>query len=155
MTTTSQFAGMKSSSHFFDIVLFLLSRLVSGLSFMSVSSLVLELWQFTFIRDWSEIQKSEIPPSEFYPISVDSGKLGIPNLVQMSLMKFYYMLQNAKVTALIVFKLNGKPTAGGRGELPARPPPTQIRVKTNIWSFYQNILQKMGRRNFSQMILHL
>ena len=26
--------------------------------------------------------------------------------------------------------------------------------KTNIWSFYQNILQKMGRRNSSQMITH-
>ena len=27
--------------------------------------------------------------------------------------------------------------------------------KTNIESFYQNILQEMGRRNSSQMILHL
>ena len=25
--------------------------------------------------------------------------------------------------------------------------------KTDIWSFYQNILQKMGKRNFLQMIL--
>ena len=34
---------------FIDVVLFLLSGLVTGPSFMSVSSLVLELWQFYFI----------------------------------------------------------------------------------------------------------
>ena len=36
---------------FIDVVLFLLSGLVTGPSFMSVSSLVLELWQLSFIRD--------------------------------------------------------------------------------------------------------
>ena len=34
----------------FVVVLFFLSRLVTGPSFMSMSSLVLELWQFSFIR---------------------------------------------------------------------------------------------------------
>ena len=48
----------------FDVVLFLLSSLVTGPTFMLISSLVLELWQFPFIRDWPEIRKSEIPPSE-------------------------------------------------------------------------------------------
>ena len=33
--------------------------------FISVSSLVLELWQFLFIRDWSDIRKSETSLSEF------------------------------------------------------------------------------------------
>ena len=42
---------MMSSSIFFDVVLFLLSRLVTGQNFKSVSSLVLEMWQFLFIRD--------------------------------------------------------------------------------------------------------
>ena len=51
---------------------------------MWISLLVLELWQFSFIKDWPEIQKSEILPSEFYPIYGDWGKLGIPNLAQMS-----------------------------------------------------------------------
>ena len=41
---------------FFDAVLFLLSNLVTGPSFMSVSPLVLELWQFPFISDWPEIR---------------------------------------------------------------------------------------------------
>ena len=48
---------------------FLLSSLVTGPSFTSISSLVLKLWQFSFIKDWPEIWKSEISPSEFCPIS--------------------------------------------------------------------------------------
>ena len=46
---------------------------------------VLELWQISFIRDWPEIWKSEIPPSDFCLISGDWSKLGIPNLARMSL----------------------------------------------------------------------
>ena len=90
--------------NFFD-VLFLLSSLVTGPSFMPISSLVLKLWQFSFIKDWPEIRKSEIPPSGFCPISGDGGKLGIPNLTRTSLMKFYWMLQNARVTAFAVSEL--------------------------------------------------
>ena len=59
------------------------------------------LWQFPFIRDWPEIWKSEIPPSEFCPTSGDWGELGIPNLAQTSQTKCYWMLQNARVTALV------------------------------------------------------
>ena len=92
---TSHFADTTSLSNFFDVVLFFLSSLVTGPSFMSISSLVLELWQFSFIRDWPEIRKSDITPSEFCPISGDRGELGIPNLARMSLMKCYRMLQNA------------------------------------------------------------
>ena len=102
MTMTSQFSDMTSTSNFFDVVLFLLSSLVTGPSFMSISSLVLELWQFTFIRDWPEIRKLEIPPFEFCPLSGDYGKLGILNLVQTPLIKSHWMLQNARVTAFIV-----------------------------------------------------
>ena len=51
-----------------------------------------------FIRDWPEIRKSEISPSEFYLISGDWGELGIPNLAR----KCYWMLQNARVTAFTV-----------------------------------------------------
>ena len=47
-------SDMMSWSNFFDVVLLLLSSLVTDLSFMSISSLVLELWQFHFIRDWPE-----------------------------------------------------------------------------------------------------
>ena len=53
ITIMSQFSDMTSSSKFFDVVLFLLWSLVTGLSFMSIPSLVVELWQFSFIRDWN------------------------------------------------------------------------------------------------------
>ena len=99
MTITLQFSDMTSTSIFFDLVLFLLSSSVTGPSFISISSMVLELWQFSFIRDWPEIQKSEIPSSEFCPISEDWGELRISNLARMSLIECYWTLQNSRATA--------------------------------------------------------
>ena len=69
-----------------------LVSLVTGPSFKSISSLVLELWQFSFIRDWPEIRKSDITPSEFCPISGDRGELEILNFARMSLIKCYQIL---------------------------------------------------------------
>ena len=112
MTMTSQFSDMTSTSNFFDVVLFLLSSLVTGPSFMSTSSLVLELWQFSFKRDWPEIWKSEIPPSEFCTISGDWGELWIPNLGRISLIECYWMPQNSRVTAFTVFELLRKNKLG-------------------------------------------
>ena len=103
---TSQFASMTSTSNFFEVSLFILSGLVTSPSFMSVSWLVLELWQFLFIKGWPKIQKSEIPPSESCPISWDWDKLGIPKLGQMFLIKFYWMLQNTRVNCFWVMKRN-------------------------------------------------
>ena len=123
MTMRSQFADMILSSTFCDVVLFPLSSLVTGPTFMSMSSLVLQLSQLTFIMDWPKVWKSEIPLSKSCPISGDWIELGIPNLARMSLMKYYWMLQNTKVTAFFWF-IKGKPT----GE---KLPPTQIRVKKN------------------------
>ena len=80
MKMTSQFADMTSSSNFVDVVLFLMLISVTGPSFISISSLVLELWQFSFIRDWPEIRKLKISPSEFCPVSGDWGDLRIPNV---------------------------------------------------------------------------
>ena len=64
---------------------FLLSSLASSTSFMSMSSLVLELWQSLFIRDLTINPK--IPPPEFSPISGYWSEWAISNLVWMSLMK--------------------------------------------------------------------
>ena len=121
---TSQFRQMASSSSFFNVVLFPLSMLVTRPSFMSISSLVLEFWQFSFIRDWPEIRKSEIIPSKFVPISEDWSEQRIPNLAWMSLIKFYWMLQNTRVTAFTVSELkeNQRGTGGD-----------QIRVKWPSW----------------------
>ena len=120
MTMTSQFSDMTSTSNFFDVVLFLLSSLVTGPSFISISSLVLELWQFLFIRDWPEIRKSEIPPSEFCQISRDWGEQRLPNLAWTLLIKFYWILQNARVTAFSISELLMQNLPG---EVILAPPP--------------------------------
>ena len=57
----SQFVDMTSSPNIFDVILFLLSSLVTDSNLLSISSLILELWQFSLIRDWPEIWKPEIP----------------------------------------------------------------------------------------------
>ena len=87
-----------------------------------------------FIRDWPEIRKSEIPPSEFCPISGDWGKLWIPNLARMSPIKYYWMLQNSRVTALTVFELLRENQLGVK--LPSTHPPTQVRVKSVFCSIF-------------------
>ena len=74
ITVMSQFLDMTSSLNFFDAVLFVLSILVTGPSFMSTPSLLLELWQFSIIRDWLEIRKLEILPSDFCSISAYWGE---------------------------------------------------------------------------------
>ena len=84
---------------FFDVALFPLSDLVTGSSFMSISSLVLKLWQFSFIRHWPEIKKSEIPSPKFFPTSGDWSELGIPNLARIFRTTCYWMMQNVMVTA--------------------------------------------------------
>ena len=48
---TSRFADMSSLLNFFDIVVFLLSSLITGRIFMSISQLVPELWHVSFIKD--------------------------------------------------------------------------------------------------------
>ena len=110
--------------------MFLLSSLVAGQSFMSMASLVLELWQFSFITDWPEIQKLEIPLSEFYLISGDWGKIWIPNLAEIYLMKCYWMLQNARVAAFAISELFRENQQGGK----ITPSLPQIRVKLKIIS---------------------
>ena len=110
---------------------------------MSISSLVLELWQFTFIRNWPEIQKSEIPPSDFCPISGDWGELGIPNLAWISLIKFYLMLQNARVTAFTVSELLRENQQGG-----LKLPPTRLGLRKYLKTGRTWLCQAIGKLFF-------
>ena len=134
---TSQFFEMTSSSSFFDVVLFLLLSLVTGSSFMSISSLVLKLWQFSFIRDWPEIRKSEIPTSEFFPISGDWGEWWIPNLAWMFLIECYWMLQNSRVAAVAIFELLRENHLGGK-ITPLPTPSLELRYATIIFESWLN-----------------
>ena len=111
---------MTLSSKMFDANFFLLSSLVTGPRFMSISSLVLELWQFFFIRDWPEIRILEIPPSEFCPISGDCGELWISNLARMFLIECYWMLKSSRVTAFIAFELLREKQLEGGQKYPPR-----------------------------------
>ena len=99
-----------------NFFLLLLSSLATGPNFMSISSLVLELWQFSFIKDWPEIPKLEIPLSKFCPTSGDWGKLWIPNLARMSLIQYYWiLLLNTEFQGYSFYRfrvIKGKPTGG-------------------------------------------
>ena len=78
------------------------------------------------------MQKSEIPPSEFCPISGDWDKLEISHLAQMSLMICYQMLQNAGVTAFTDFELLRENQQGFfTPSPPPLPPSPQIRVNVD------------------------
>ena len=112
------------SLQFFYVAVFLLLGLVTGANFRSLSVLVLELLQFLLMQDWPEIQKLQIPPSEYWSISDDWTELGILNLAQMSLMKSYWMLQNARATVFTVSEILRKNQQDGKTTTP-----TQFRVK--------------------------
>ena len=103
---------MTSSLISFKISIFLLPSLSVGPSFTSMSWLLLELRQISFIKDWPEIVKLEIPPSNFCKISGEWRVLGIPNLPQMSLMK---LLNAAKCQGYSFYRfwvIKGKPAVG-------------------------------------------
>ena len=114
---------------------------------MSIWSLILELWQFYFIRDWPEIRILGIPPSEFCPIPADWGKLWIPSLTRMCLIECYWMLLN-------LFRENQlRRGGGGGGKITTAPSPTQIRVKCltvrsfkvfNSCNFFQNDIENIN-----------
>ena len=75
------------------------------------------------MKDWLEIWKSEIPPSESCSISEDWGELGISNLAWMS-----WMLLNAakcqgySFYCIWVIKVKGKSTGRGWGVKLLRSP---------------------------------
>ena len=132
MTMTSQFSNMTSSSNVFDVALFLLSRLATGPSFMSISSLVLELSQFSFIRDWPEIRKSE-----------NTLVWVLPNIWRLGRVmdtKFDANVCNRMLLNAAQFKgnsfcrfwvINGKPTGGQN--YPHSPLPSRLGLIVNLW----------------------
>ena len=88
------------------------------------SSFLLRL-SYIFVRDWPEIRKLEIPPSEFCPISEDWGKIGIQDLGGMFLIKSYLVLQNSRFTAFTVPELLRE----NQQRVVKIPPPTPLTPK--------------------------
>ena len=105
--------------NFFYVAVLLLSRLVIRPCFISTSWLALELWQFLFVKDWPEIQKSEKPLSAFCPISGDCCELEISSLARMSLKK---VTEYCKMRYLF-WVIKGKITRVGVGRGWVKLPP--------------------------------
>ena len=121
MAVTSQLFDVTFWSNFFDVILYLF-----------------------LLSDSIEICKSEAPPSEFCSTSGDWGKIGIPNLARTSRINFYWILQNARVTAT-----TRKGRGGGGVTL---SPSTQIRVKemTQTQVFVNEWFQTTSRSPWHQ-----
>ena len=119
---TSQFFDMTPSLNFFDVAVFVLSSLVIGPSFMLMSWLALELWQFSFIKDWPEIRKPVILLSMSCLISGEWGQSEIPNLAWISLINCYSVLQIASITAFTVSELLRETQQVGKITPPLPPP---------------------------------
>ena len=134
MTTTSQFSDMMLWSICFWSCFVPLVKFSYWSKFMSISSSVLELWRFSFISDWPEIRRSEIPPSAFWLISGDWAELGIPNLARMSLIKCYWMLQKARVTAFTISELSWENQQGEGVKFTPSPYPPRLELilKNNV-----------------------
>ena len=105
ITVTPQLSVMTSLSKFLDVVLFPLSGLVTGSSFITISWLFLVLWQFFFYRGLTRKPGMGNTTVWVFSRSGDCDELGTPNLGPMSLIKCYWMLQNARVTTFTVSEL--------------------------------------------------
>ena len=93
------------------------------------------------------MRKSKIPLSEFCPISGEWDDLWIPNVSRMSLIEFYGMQQNSRVTAFTVFELLRENQLGGRGGI--TPPPLSLND--------QELVDRQQRRTVlysAQKLLH-
>ena len=71
LTVTHNSPTWRHPQLFLTCAVFLMSGLVTGPSFIAISLLGMELWQFSFIADWPKIWKLEILLSEFCPIFED------------------------------------------------------------------------------------
>ena len=89
--------------NFFDVPLFLFSSLVTGPSFNIITgSRVMTIFFYKGLTRKPEIANT---PVWVLPNIWRLGKLGISNLAWMSLMKCYWLLQNARITVFTVSQL--------------------------------------------------
>ena len=124
---TSKSSEMMSSPNFLDDALFHSSSLVNAPSFLLISLLVLELWQFLFMTDWPEIQKSEIPRLSFAQYLETAQSKEHQNCARTSVIKCYWMLQNTRFTDLTVSELLRESQQEGR-RVKMHPTPTMLEL---------------------------
>ena len=142
---------------FVDVVVFLLTILLSGQSVTSISLLYLKLWQFLIIRVLNGI----------LPETVKKPCLNLTNIWGLDRVKdtksgmnvsngSYLMLQSRKVTVFTIFELLGKNSRGRGGEI--SPITTaQIRIKEHSvamqWLLYQSLSTGFTRKALHCKIL--
>ena len=120
-STFTQVNGLRSVT---DFLLLLLLSLVTGPSLMSISFLVLELWQFLFIKGLTRIP--EIGNTPVW-VLLNIWRLGRVRNTKFGTNVSNKMLLNpAKCQGYSFWVIKGKPTGGeGRGKI---APHTQIWV---------------------------
>ena len=74
-------------------------------------------------------------PSELCPISRDWGEYGIPNFARTSLIKCYWILQNARVTAFTISKLLRENQQEGGREDKITPDTPRLGFKNKYFIF--------------------
>ena len=141
---------------FVDVVVFLLTILLSGQSVTSISLLYLKLWQFLIIRVLNGI----------LPETAKKPCLNLTNIWGLGRVKdtksgmnvsngSYLMLQSRKVTVFTVFELLGKNSRGGGKISPITT--TQIRIKEHSvamqWLLYQSLSTGFTRKALHCKIL--
>ena len=104
MVMTLQIVDMTTSSNFWHCLVSLVK--FSYWSYLHVNMIIGSgVMTSFFYKALTRIRKSEILLSHFCPMSGDWAKLVIPNLARMSLMKCYWILQNARITPCTVSEL--------------------------------------------------
>ena len=118
--------------YFFLFLTFLLSSLVTSPNFKSISSVVLKLWQFTFLKDWPEIQKWEytvwVFPNIWRLEQVRDSKFGVD--VSNKLLRKTAIFQGYRFYRFWVTK--AKPTEGGAVKL---PPSLRLELRLFLWNY--------------------
>ena len=103
--------------------------------------------------DWPEIRNI---PCTFCLIYGAWGQLGMPKLAQMSLMKFYWMQQNARPRVFTISQLSRKNQQRMQIKLPyiSQPLPTQIRVNDNSIYYPQGFSKNICKTFLKKKILY-
>ena len=132
----SQFVDMTSFLISFKISIFLLPSLSAGPRFTSILWLLLELWQISFIKNWPEIGKSEIPRSEFCKVCGQWRVLGIPNLAQMPLIKLLNAAKCQRYSFYRFWVIKRKPAVGVKSSPLPRLGWIKEKRKETVFSIY-------------------
>ena len=104
----------------FETFVLLLSSLVSGPNFLSISLVVLEIRKLLFIKNFTRNSEAKLQLCHW-------SKWRKPNLAWMSLIKSCSVLKNTRFTAFTVFELLREKQRERGGKI---TPITQIRVNT-------------------------